>query len=160
MHFTAFDFWINLTFSYIATVGFAITINVPHRIINWAGITGTLGWMVYWLADLAGMGRMLSNMLGAFTVGMIGMLMARWQKCPITLFSVPGFVPLVPGLPSYQAVRYMLNGQYLQARASLMRVGIVTASIALGFLLSTLFQEAMTKYLHKVYFQTHKKNKK
>ena len=63
-------FWleiiINVAFSYLASVGFALTINVPHRALNLAGISGAAGWMVYWFANRASMGRMLSNLLGAF----------------------------------------------------------------------------------------------
>ena len=38
-------FWlevvINVAFSYLASVGFALTINVPHRALNLSGISGT-----------------------------------------------------------------------------------------------------------------------
>ena len=49
--FNIWDVLINLVFSYIATVGFALTVNIPHRVIHWSGICGCAGWMVYWRAD-------------------------------------------------------------------------------------------------------------
>ena len=48
--FNIWDVLINLVFSYIATVGFALTVNIPHRVIHWSGICGCAGWMVYWLS--------------------------------------------------------------------------------------------------------------
>lgn len=135
------DIVINIAFSYIASVGFALTINVPHRALNLAGISGVIGWMVYWIIAQAGMGRMLSNFTGAFVIGILGLFFARIKKCPVTVFNIPALVPLVPGVPAYQAVRALVNGQTFEAETAIMRVGIVTCAIALGILLSTMVTE-------------------
>lgn len=132
---------INIVFSYIASVGFALTINVPHRVLNLAGISGVIGWMVYWLAARAGMGRMLSNLMGAFIIGILGLIFARIKKCPVTVFNIPALVPLVPGVPAYQAVRALVDGQTFEAETAILRVAIVTCAIALGILLSTMITE-------------------
>ena len=95
-------------------------------------------------------------MLGAFTVGLLSVLLAHWQKCPALLFSVPGLVPLVPGAPAYMAVRSLLDGNLPQAQQEVQRVAIVTASIALGVLLSTMFQEAMVKHLRRIHVREKK----
>ncbi|CDR82454.1 threonine/serine exporter family protein [Lactobacillus delbrueckii subsp. lactis] len=144
--FNIWDVLINLIFSYIATVGFALTVNIPHRVIHWSGICGCAGWLV---TEASG-GRMISNTLGAFAVGLVAVVLAKWKKCPVTLFSVPGRVPLVPGAPAYMVVRRLIDGKYIAAQQMMMRVAIVTVSIALGFLLSTLFQEAWNKYIKRL----------
>lgn len=153
-------FWleiiINIAFSYIASVGFAITINVPHRVLNLAGISGVVGWMIYWLVARAGMGRMLSNFMGAFIIGILGLIFARIKKCPVTVFNIPALVPLVPGVPAYQAVRALVNGQTFDAETAIMRVGIVTCAIALGILLSTMVTEMF--YRSKKFYKQ-KRNK-
>lgn len=48
--FNIWDVLINLVFSYIATVGFALTVNIPHRVIHWSGICGCAraGWSTGW----------------------------------------------------------------------------------------------------------------
>lgn len=138
-------FWleiiINVAFSYAASVGFALTINVPHRALNLSGISGVIGWMSYWFAARAGMGRMLSNLIGAFIIGILGLIFARIKKCPVTVFNIPALVPLVPGVPAYQAVRALVNGNVFEGEASILRVAIVTCAIALGILLSTMITE-------------------
>ncbi|MCT3495509.1 threonine/serine exporter family protein, partial [Lactobacillus delbrueckii] len=103
-----------------------------------------------WLVTEASGGRMISNILGAFAVGLVAVVLAKWKKCPVTLFSVPGLVPLVPGAPAYMVVRRLIDGKYIAAHQMMMRVAIVTVSIALGFLLSTLFQEAWNKYIKRL----------
>lgn len=145
---------INIVFSYVASVGFALTINVPHRALNLSGISGTLGWMVYWFGFQLGWGRMLSNLLGAFVIGIFGLFFARVKKCPVTVFNIPAVVPLVPGVPAYLAVRELVTGNYNHAEEMILRVGIVTAAIALGFLLSTLFTETFYK-IRKERFYKH-----
>lgn len=137
------SFWlqviVNVVFSWIASAGFALTINVPHRALFLSGMSGVAGWMVYWFLDQLKLGRMVSNLAGAFLIGILGMLFARIKKCPAIVFNIPGLVPLVPGVPAYQAVRAMAEGEYAQAEDMILRVGIITTAIALGFLLSTLF---------------------
>ncbi|WP_127345767.1 threonine/serine exporter family protein [Lactobacillus amylolyticus] len=148
-------FWleiiINIAFSYIASVGFALTINVPHRALNLSGISGVVGWMVYWFSNRVGMGRMLSNLAGAFIIGILGLFFARVKKCPVTVFNIPALVPLVPGVPAYQAVRSLVDGQTFKAETAILRVAIVTCAIALGILLSTMITEMFyrTKRFYK-----------
>lgn len=153
-------FWleiiINITFSYIASIGFALTINVPHRALNLAGISGTVGWMMYWFCFRFGMGRMLSNLLGAFIIGILGLIFARIKKCPVTVFNIPALVPLVPGVPAYQAVRALVDGETFDAETAILKVAIVTCAIALGILLSTMFIEMF--YRTKRFYRR-KKNK-
>lgn len=59
----------------------------------------------------------------------------------MTVFNIPALVPLVPGVPAYQAVRALVVGDYSQGENLLLRVAIVTGAIALGFMLSTMCTE-------------------
>lgn len=151
-------FWleivINLVFAWLASVGFGLIINVPHRALVLCGISGSAGWILYWLANRIGVGRLGSNLLGALCVGTLGLVFARIKKCPVTVFNIPGVVPLVPGVPSYQAVRAMVEGQLSDAEDLILRVAIVTIAIAMGFMLAQLIGE--------IFFKTRKnrKNKK
>lgn len=152
------SFWlevvINVAFSYLASVGFALTINVPHRALNLSGISGTVGWMAYWFCFRLGAGRMASNLIGAFLIGILGLVFARIKKCPVTVFNIPALVPLVPGMPAYQAVRAFVAGDYIQGQELILRVAIVTGAIGLGFLLSTMCTEAFYKIRYRHFRNT------
>ena len=132
---------INFTFAWISAVGFALIINVPHRALILCGFSGTAGWMVYWWGYQLGLGRLGSNLLGALLIGILGVVFARIKKCPVTVFNIPGIVPLVPGVPAYQAVRALVDGQLSDAEDLILRVAIVTIAIAMGFLLAQLVAE-------------------
>ena len=70
---------------------------------------------------------------------------------------VPGLGSLgARGAPAYMAVRSLLDGNLPQAQQEVQRVAIVTASIALGVLLSTMFQEAMVKHLRRIHVREKK----
>lgn len=75
------QFLVQLSFSYVSTVAFAIIINVPRRALNFAGWAGAIGWIVYWVLtyDLD-VGRMMGNLLGAFAIGICGMIFSRIKK--------------------------------------------------------------------------------
>lgn len=38
---------VHIIFSYLATIGFAVTLNIPRKALNVCGLIGVLGWMTY-----------------------------------------------------------------------------------------------------------------
>ncbi|MFD1430100.1 MULTISPECIES: threonine/serine exporter family protein [Lacticaseibacillus] len=136
---------VQLSFSYLSTVAFAIIINVPHRALNLAGWAGATGWMVYWLLMEVHAGRMMSNLLGAFAIGLAGMIFARVKKLPVILFNIPGLVPLVPGATAYQAVRALVLGKFDDAMLLTVRVAMVAGAIAVGYMMAQLLAEQTYK---------------
>lgn len=133
---------VQISFSYLATVAFAIIINVPRRALNLAGWAGAIGWLVYWLLLYQlGTGRMMANLLGAFAIGLAGMVFSRVKKMPVILFNIPGLVPLVPGATAYQAVRALVLGELNDAIQLTVRVVMVAGAIAVGFMLAQLVAE-------------------
>lgn len=127
---------IQAAFSYLATVAFAICINVPRRALNACGIGGMVGWMCYWLFSNLGTGRMVGNLLGAFMIGIFGILFSRMKKMPVIIFNIPGLVPLVPGATAYQAVRATVLGNYVEAMGYAISVIMTAGAIAIGFMLA------------------------
>lgn len=141
------QFVVQLSFSYLSTVAFAILINVPRRALNLAGWAGAVGWIVYWvLAYDCQVGRMLANLVGAFAIGCCGMIFSRIKKMPVIIFNIPGLVPLVPGGTAYQAVRALVLGQEAQAGKLTVRVAMVAGAIAVGFMLAQLLAEQTYKH--------------
>ena len=61
------------------------------------------------------------------------------------VFNIPALVPLVPGMPAYQAVHALIVGDYPHGQELILRVAIVTGAIGIGFLLSTMCIEAFYK---------------
>lgn len=133
--------FVQATFSYASTVAFALCINVPRRGLNCAGLAGMIGWVVYWLLWKAGLSVMIANMLGAFCIGLAGIVFARWMKMPVIIFNIPGLVPLVPGGTAYEAVRALAEGNQTRGIELLVRVVMVAGAIAVGFMFAQLVTE-------------------
>lgn len=56
---------IQILCSYLATLGFGIIVNIPHRALNSCGLVGVLGWITYLLIKGANGGTMLANAVAA-----------------------------------------------------------------------------------------------
>lgn len=136
---------VNMSFSFFATFGFALTINIPRRALLLCGVSGMSGWMTYWWLMQLGTGRMIANLSGAFIIGILGIVFSRVRKMPIIIFNIPGIVPLVPGAPAFQAVRAIVDGDIDNALRLTMKVGIVISAIALGFMLAQLVSVLTTR---------------
>ncbi|WP_413626954.1 threonine/serine exporter family protein [Fructilactobacillus vespulae] len=125
---------------YVATLGFAILINVTPKDLNMGGIVGVAGYLVY-LAyfNYSNGGYVGGNVFGAFTIGILGMLAAKRKKTPVIVFNIPALVPLVPGGQAYQVMKNIAMNNSHTAFFYLMQVLMIAGSLAMGFLLSELF---------------------
>lgn len=137
---------VNLVFSYLATVAFAILLNIPRRALNSCGMVGVAGWFVYMLVKEFSDGVMLANTCSAFTIGITAMLAARHHKMPMILFNIPSLVPLVPGGQSYRAVRYFALGNNDLALDYLVQVALIAGAIAVGFVMAEFIAQWYFKF--------------
>ena len=123
---------------YVATLGFAVLINVSPRYLNDGVIVGVAGYLVY-LAYYTYIGGYVGgNVLGAFAIGIFGMIAARIKKAPVIIFNIPALVTLVPGGQAYQVMKNIAMNKPRVAFGFLMQVLMIAGSLAMGFLLAEL----------------------
>ena len=127
---------VSILFSYIATTAFAVLFNAPRRTLIPAGLIGAVGWTVYLLMrDNLGYSSPLSIFCGTVVLSLMSELFARIYKQPVTIFAIPGIVPLVPGLPIYQGMYYMIMSAYSIGIEKLIKASLEAGAISLGILL-------------------------
>ncbi|NLH45463.1 MAG: threonine/serine exporter [Acholeplasmataceae bacterium] len=127
---------VSILFSYIATTAFAVLFNAPKRTLLPAGLIGTVGWAVYLLMrDYLSYSSPLSIFCGTVALSLMSELFARIYKQPVTVFAIPGIVPLVPGLPIYQGMYYMMMNAYSIGMEKLIKASLEAGAISLGILL-------------------------
>ncbi|MFT8393104.1 MAG: threonine/serine exporter family protein [Liquorilactobacillus ghanensis] len=136
---------------YLATLGFGIIVNIPHRALNSCGWVGVFGWITYLALKSLDLGTMLANVGAALVIGLGSMIMARKLKMPMILFNIPSMVPLVPGGQAYRAVRNFAFGNDLKAIYYLVQVTMIAGSIAMGFFIAEL--------IARTYFQAAKRQR-
>ena len=129
--------YMHFLYSTIATVGFSIFLNVPKSALIPSGITGGIGWSLYYCLISATNNDILSNFLAAIVVAWISEVLARKLKYPAILFVIPGIIPLVPGLGMYNTMLYLVQSNFELAISKGANVLFVGGAISLGILVVT-----------------------
>ncbi|HIV89219.1 MAG TPA: threonine/serine exporter family protein, partial [Candidatus Ruthenibacterium merdipullorum] len=96
--------------SFIAVLAFAILFHAPRR--EWApcGLTGMVGWVVYWLAVQGGVSVVAASLYGTLALALLSRVLAVVRRCPVTVFLTGGIFPLVPGAGIYYTVYAFITG--------------------------------------------------
>ena len=126
--------------AFFAVASFTRILELPRRFLMWYGTAGALCWLVY-LNDRDGAG---SKILAAFAAGLavavFSHLAARILKAPVTVFLIPGILPLVPGASIYNSVYYMIQDNQPQSSHYLAETLQIAGAIAMAvFLVDSLF---------------------
>lgn len=132
--------------SFLATMGFGILFNAPRKMLLYCGAAGMTGWLVYQLFNIWMEDPVRASFFGAFTVAIVAHLFARRFRTPMILFSVAGIIPLVPGGTAYNAMRHVVENDYLTALSFASVAFMVSGAIAMGLV----FAEVMIQLLFRV----------
>ena len=120
--------------SFMAVLSFGLVLEMPRKYLGWSGLTGGVCWLVYLLVK-AGTGSMiLGAFLSSLSVALMGHLFARIFRAPVSVFLVPGILPLVPDTSIYNSVYYVIRN----SREESMYYLVETLQIA-GAIVSAVF---------------------
>ena len=128
---------LQIILAFVGTMGFSIIFNVPRKELLLCGIAGAAGWTVYRLIFDISPGLVVPAILfGAVTVTCISRVLSFTRKMPVTVYMIPGIIPLVPGAGIYYTMFYAVMGENTQA----LMLGIETLRnagvIAVGLLIT------------------------
>ncbi|MCD2256838.1 threonine/serine exporter family protein [Agrilactobacillus fermenti] len=142
---------VQISFSYIATITFGIMLNIQRRVLNTCAWIGVAGWLSYWVLWQWGSGKLLANLVGAFLIGFLSVVVAPLKQTPTLLFNIPALVPLVPGATAFQAIRYFVLGRLTTAFSYLLTVLMVIGAISVGFMIAQMLGELLQKFRKRVH---------
>jgi len=143
------DILIQIGLSFIATSCFAVIFNAPVKVIPWCGIVGSLGWTIYHLLSQAGVYEVHATFVGAFVVSIVAHIYARHLRMPMIVFSVSGIIPLVPGGIAYNAMRNIVEVDYLMGMEYGMRAFLISGAIAMGLVFAEVIMQVMYRIFRK-----------
>lgn len=129
--------YLNFTFAFLATVGFAVFFNAPRISLVPSGIIGGLGWLLYIFLFKMIDDSVVSTFLAAIFVASCGEFLARKLKNPATIFTIPGILPLAPGVGIYNTMLYMVQKEFELGFSKGVDTLSISAAIALGILVVT-----------------------
>ena len=135
-----------LLLSLISSTAWCILFNVPVRTIAGCGATGMIGWLVYYLLPGLGADVLLSTLVSAAVVSLLGQVLSILLRVPSTNFSVAGIIPLVPGSLAYKSMVAFVNNQYVEgislATQTLMVAGAIASGLIFGISVLTIWKGA------------------
>lgn len=134
--------------AFFSSVCLVILFNIERKKLIWAGLGGSIAWIVYLIVFEHIKSSTMATFAGAFILGLYSEFMAKRFKAPAPAFSIPGMFPLVPGLTAYNTVKYLVEKNNSMA----MELGLETISIggAIGF--GIMLSSATVRILQKIFF--------
>lgn len=155
-YFTAFGF------AFITTAAFGILFQAPRKSLPISGVIGAVGWVVYCYIrkDLA-YDSFYAMFFATVALSLLSELAARIFKQPVTIFVIPGIIPIVPGLGMYRGMAAIIENNYDTGMNILITTGMDASAIALGMMLMTsVFRVIKISKDHERLLQLlHKENK-
>ncbi len=137
---------IQLITAFTSSLGFAYIFNVKGKRIFYDGIGGFLAWGVQLLAAAFLTNEALCYLLGSAALTAYAEGMARWQKCPTTLFIVAGSIPLIPGGALYRTMSYGISRDWQaffnQGLETLLLAVAISAGILIVMVLDQIWHNA------------------
>ena len=121
--------------SFAAVMAFAILFHAPRREWVPCGLTGMVGWVVYWLAVQGGISVVAASFCGTLGLALLSRVLAVVRRCPVTVFLTGGIFPLVPGAGIYYTVYAFIPGDNAAAVFKGVETLKIAGVIALGIVL-------------------------
>lgn len=131
--------------SFFSTAGIAIIFNVPRKTLFHCGFVGVIGWMIYYLLTEQGLDVVDASFFSSFIIAIVAHLYARRFKMPMIIFIVAGIIPLVPGGMAYNAMRNVVEDDYLQGLQYGLKAFLITGAIVMGLV----FAEVLMQFVFR-----------
>ena len=118
--------------AFLAVIFFSITLEVNKKFIIYAGITGAIGWIIYYVLVYIGISVTIASLISAIIIAMVSYIFSKLFNVLTTLFLIPGILPIVPGIAMYRMVYYFFSNNMQEAKFYLFQAITIAGAIALG----------------------------
>ena len=134
----AINYWAAFIFSFIAAAEFAILFQAPKKSLPISGVIGAVGWVVYiYIRKDLNYDSFYAMFAATVALSLLSELAARIFKQPVTVFVIPGIIPIVPGLGMYKGMAAIIENNYDTGVNILITTVMDASAIALGMMLMT-----------------------
>ena len=116
----------------LAALGFALLFQAPRRALPVVAVVAGGAWLARGLLLQAGASPAPALFGAGLTLGLLAEALTRWRGLPVSLATIPGFVPLVPGLAAFSASLAFGAGDYVTGAAGVVRTLLLVGALAAG----------------------------
>lgn len=131
--------------SFLAAGAFGVIFNTPRRTLISCGLVGMSGWLIYRTFFLVFEDSVQASFAGAFAVSIVAHLLAKKFRMPMIIFSIAGIIPLVPGSKAYNAMRNIVEHNYLEAIAFASEALMISGAVAMGLVFAEVLMQLFFK---------------
>jgi uncharacterized membrane protein YjjB (DUF3815 family) len=112
--------------------GFAVLFNLAPRLALVAGGAAVVGNLVRLVLLETGSQNLLATFVGAVVVGLVGAVVAPRLRVSRIVLTIPGVIPMIPGVAAYTGLVELSAGNLLPALASGLDAALLIGALALG----------------------------
>lgn len=131
--------------SFVGTACFGVIFQIPKRSLMQCGLAGMIGWLVYYGLIRAEADPIAATWASAVLIGLIAHYLAVRFKVPVTVFSVSGIIPLVPGGMAYDAMLNVVQNDYQAAVQLGAKAFMLSGAIAVGLVFSEVINQLVKR---------------
>lgn len=133
-----------------ATFGFCLLYNIRGKNLVVSAFCGGFAWMVYLIADSFSVAMVVPYFIAGMAIALYSEISANLLRAPVTVFLIPGIIPLVPGLTIYRTMEACLFGDISEFANGLINTFKIGAAISLGLILiSSIFRLIRLAHIKK-----------
>ncbi|WP_353894185.1 threonine/serine exporter family protein [Proteinivorax hydrogeniformans] len=125
----------NFFFALLATLGYCIVFNVPKKYLLLSSFGGAIGWITYVSFNSYLDSPVTAVFIASSIVGLWGEILSVKIKDLVTIFIIPGIIPLVPGSGMYYTALAIADQDFEQAAATGSETLFIAITIASGIIL-------------------------
>ncbi|AOT72834.1 threonine/serine exporter family protein [Geosporobacter ferrireducens] len=121
----------HLLFAALSIIGFSVLFNIPKNAIYKTAFSGALGWTTYvYFSNHLGQSTVMASFFAASVVALFSEFFARRFKETVTVFVIPGILPLVPGSGMYYTMLAIIEKDFSKAALISTETMFIAGSIA------------------------------
>lgn len=122
---------------FFMSASYGVLVRMPRSLLFYGGLMGVGPWLLMYSVLEISHSIVLAVFAGSLGIGLFAEFLARFLRKPATMFLIPGFIPFVPGGETYNTVRFLVEGRYVDGAAMGMRAALIGSAIAFGVFVSS-----------------------
>lgn len=143
--------------AFSSIIAFSIVFGMPKNLLKYATIVGVLSWIIYSYLLYIEVDIVLQAFITGLIVAGMSHIFARVLKAPVTIFLVPGILPLVPGGPIYRSVYYFINDNSGLGNMYFTQTLQIAGAIAMSiFIMDSIFRQTRRYTKRQAYEEKNK----
>jgi uncharacterized membrane protein YjjB (DUF3815 family) len=133
--------------SFFAVICFSIILGVPKKFLALVGMTGAIGWIAFLICtSIFNLSMISASLISAIVIAIVSIVLSKVLKVIVTIFFVPGILPIVPGVSLYRMVYNILARNMELVKYYFFETMLISGAIALSiFIIESLSDAKILK---------------